>query len=385
MKFRRKITGFWYSHNNIIAKILAPLGYIYSQFLEMRIRFTMPAKDTPLVICVGNFVIGGAGKTPLTIAIAERLARTKLSYCILTRGYLGHEKGPIWVNPQSHNAIDVGDEALLLAERAPTLVSKNRRDGFYAAQKKGYQIIIMDDGFQNPTVYKHITFIAMDAGAGVGNGHVFPAGPLRMRLSAQLPMSSAIISIGDGFGGETVVQKAKRQFQIPRFKAFYEAERNLRRFAGRRVIAFCGIGRPSKFIETLEDAGVEVVEQRFFSDHHNFTEKEAEALIELAKKTGLHLLTTEKDLVRIIPNSPYLKELKEKTIAIKISLTFDDNAGFNRFLKSKLEDAVAQKKKTQPQPIAVSEPTASVSSSVSSSSLFEPVKENATHVSLSQK
>lgn len=344
MDIKRNITRFWYSHNNVIARILSPFGLIYSRISEARIQLTKSESGGPLTICVGNFVVGGAGKTPLTIAVAERIARTQLRYCILTRGYLGQLEGPLWVDTEKHTSSDVGDEALVLARRFPTLVAKRRREGYLKAKETGFDIVIMDDGFQNPTVHKDISLIAMDAGAGVGNGQVFPAGPLRMRLKVQLPMTSAIVSIGDGFGGETVVQRARRHYQIPRFKAFYEAEKNLHRFSGRRVIAFCGIGRPEKFIETLEDAGVEVSERRFFPDHHSFTEKEAESLLTLARDRGLHLLTTEKDWVRIAAGEGSLKELKERAVPIKIKLTFDDSPEFNRFLKEKLSKSLQNRK-----------------------------------------
>ena len=344
MSIVSSITQFWYTRGNILARVLSPLGFAYSFVAESRVQATKPHVGKPVVICIGNFVVGGAGKTPLALSIADRLKRTNLKICFLTRGYLGKEEGPLLVNPLSHTSKDVGDEALILSKSAPTIVSKNRRAGYEIAEKNGFDIVIMDDEFQNPTVHKDISFIAMDAGAGVGNGLVMPAGPLRMRLRAQLPNVSAIITIGDGFGGETVVQRAKRQYNIPRFRAYFEPDESLKSYIGKSVIAYCGIGRPEKFLETLEDVGIKIPRYQFYTDHYAYKDSDAETLLGLSNKLKMPLLTTEKDYVRLPNDDSPLGQLKKRSVTVPIKLIFEDNKELNQMLKMKLGEALKNKK-----------------------------------------
>jgi tetraacyldisaccharide 4'-kinase len=284
------------------------------------------------VVCVGNFVVGGAGKTPTALVLA-RLARGRgLKPGYLTRGYGGAAKGPLLVDPASHTAADVGDEALLLAAAAPTMVSPDRVAGARRLIEAGVDIIIMDDGFQNPSLAKDLSLVCIDAGAGIGNGMVTPSGPLRAPLALQLRMADALVLIGEGERSEALVRTAARAGRQV-LRATLKPAR-VREFRKEPLLAYAGIGRPAKFFESLAAAGATVKRTVPFPDHHRFSEADAAMLIARAEAEGLRLVTTEKDRVRLTGLGGRLGELREKTTVFAVTLEFENPGAVGEMLEA---------------------------------------------------
>ena len=249
------------------------------------------------MVCVGNLVAGGAGKTPVALALSAWLLEHGVPVHVVTRGYGGQLRGPVRVDPNRHDALAVGDEALLLAARAPCWVARDRAAGVRAAVAAGAGAILLDDGFQNPTVAKTLGLIVVDAGYGFGNGRVIPAGPLRENLRRGLGRADAVVLIageGDAIGAEQL----RPGLGVPVLSAVLAPLRG-ERLAGSRLLAFAGIGRPEKFFATLRALGAVLVGTRAFPDHHPFRVAELEGLRRDAERSGARLITTAKDIVRV--------------------------------------------------------------------------------------
>jgi tetraacyldisaccharide 4'-kinase len=207
--------------------------------------------------------------------------------------------GPVQVDPARHRAAEVGDEPLLLARFTPTVVSRDRAVGAEAARAAGASSIVMDDGFQSPGLHKDRSVLVVDARRGIGNGQVFPAGPLRAPPGDQLRRAQALLVVGAGTAGDSVAAAAQAH-GLPVFHGRLEPdEQALAVLKGRPVLAFAGIGDPDKFFMTLRDAGIDVRVALPFADHHRYRRAQARELIERAERDGLVLVTTEKDLARL--------------------------------------------------------------------------------------
>jgi tetraacyldisaccharide 4'-kinase len=290
--------AFWWHRTGLTAGLLAPLGAAYGAVAARRMARAGRNAGIP-VVCIGNLTLGGAGKTPTAMAVAQILDGAGRRPFVLTRGYGGSLAGPVRVDPVRHRAADVGDEPLLLARVAPTIVSRDRAAGAEAARAAGAGSIVMDDGFQNPAIVKDRSILVVDGRRGIGNGMVFPAGPLRAPLARQLHRAQALLVIGSGSAGEAVVAAARAQ-QVPVFHGGLEPDAQaLASLKGRPVLAFAGIGDPEKFFATLRDAGVDVRAQVPFPDHHRYRRSEARGLIERCEREGLTPVTTEKDWARL--------------------------------------------------------------------------------------
>lgn len=280
--------------------------------------------DIP-VICVGNPVAGGAGKTPTAIAIAGILKRSGRRPVFLSRGYGGRLAGPIEVDPARHRSADVGDEPLLLARYAPAIVSRDRLGGAALAASLG-DVIVMDDGFQNPLLTKDLSLLVVDGGSGVGNGLCVPAGPLRAPLDEQLARAQGLVLIGTGAAGERVASAAASHGLAVHRASLEPDPRAVAELRGRDVLAFAGIGRPQKFADTLRSVGCDVVQLSAFGDHHRFTASEARGLLVAAERAQLTLVTTEKDMVRLSGEADAsLGELARRSRVLPVSLVFGDD------------------------------------------------------------
>ena len=288
------------------------------------------ARSTVPVLCIGNFTLGGAGKTPLAMLIAEMLRRAGEMPAFLTRGYGGLERGPLLVQA-GHTAARVGDEALLLAEVAPTIVSADRVAGASFAVARGASIIVMDDGFQNPTLDKDCSIVVVDGETGIGNGLTFPAGPLRAPLYAQMPFASAVVVIGPGDAGTRVLDFA-RGSGCEVFRARLGVEAHAPTLRGKRVLAFAGIGRPQKFFKTLADLGAVIAASEVFADHHPFSERDAARIATRAQAEKLIPVTTTKDITRLI-GGPARDGLASMTKTVPVKLILEDEAAMHRFLQ----------------------------------------------------
>lgn len=293
--------GFWYPARRngapLAARLLAPAGYLYGLAGRLRRGFVKPERGAVPVICIGNLTAGGAGKTPVALTMAERLIAKGEKVHFLTRGYGGRELGPIRVDPLRHGAIDVGDEPLLLAAAAPAWVAANRPEGAAAAVRGGAGLIVMDDGFQNPSLVKDFSILVVDAATGLGNGRLIPAGPLRERVDGALARTNALILTGRGHAGDGIAARARAR-GIPVYNSIVRPA-VAPDFGDGPLIAFAGIGRPEKFYRTLRELGAELAETVSFPDHHMFSESDALRLLVRARELGARLVTTEKDAARL--------------------------------------------------------------------------------------
>lgn len=315
---------FWYRQPGLHAHLLWPAAWAYGAIARRRMdRAKPPAVDAP-VLCVGNLTVGGTGKTPTAIALAGVAASQRYTPGIVARGYGGRQLRPHRVDPDRDTALSVGDEALLLARAAPTVIGANRLRNAQALIDDGVDFIIMDDGFQSRSLLADHALITLDAGRGIGNGRVIPAGPLRAPLRDQMRLGDTILRIGTGEAGDCVVRAAARAGK-PVMQAHLEPV-DAPSLAGRQVLAYCGIGDPGKFYQTLQRHDCLLAATRSFGDHHMFTEADARALVGKAEAEGLELVTTEKDYVRLSHRQGPLAVLRERTHVLPIALMFENTA-----------------------------------------------------------
>jgi tetraacyldisaccharide 4'-kinase len=293
------------------------------------------------VICVGNFTVGGSGKTPLALLVARLVSDEGHEPWFLSRGYGGRATGAIRVDAAVHGSVDVGDEPLLLALRAPTIVSRDRRKGaqFIEANAPANAVIIMDDGLQNPSLAKNLTLAVVSGDRGFGNGRVIPAGPLRAPLAAQIGLADAILVTGQASqSGGALLHSLRTLTQVPLLSATTHASEDAVRLRGRRIVAYAGIANPERFFAMLDSLGAAIVGRRAFADHHAFSDSEARDLIDTARRTSADLVTTEKDLARLSGATGAAAELRNRSTALKIETVIegDDLA----ILKTKICDAI---------------------------------------------
>ena len=282
---------FWHRDDaaaKLAAAALAPLSHLYGATVRWKARHTTPYRARIAVVCIGNLTAGGTGKTPIAIAVADAIIARGKNPFFLTRGFGGRLAGPVVVD-RNHTAAEVGDEPLLLARKAATVVARDRRLGAILAVERGADVIVMDDGHQNFTLHKDLSLIVVDGEHGFGNGHILPAGPLREPVGQGLRRADAVIVAGDG----TPVLPA---FNGPVLRARV-APLDTAEWRGRRVVAFAGIGRPEKLFRSLAGLGAELVATIAFADHHPYTNEELAGL--KAQANGAPLVTTEKDYVRL--------------------------------------------------------------------------------------
>ncbi|MDF1747364.1 MAG: tetraacyldisaccharide 4'-kinase [Alphaproteobacteria bacterium] len=305
--------AFWSQPNpGILAWMLSPASLIWTGIAAYRRGITKPIKMDIPVYCIGNVTLGGAGKTPVALDIATRLIQQGANPHFLSRGYGGNAKGPLRVDPTNHNAALVGDEPLLLARIAPTWIGADRIASARKAQAAGATHLIMDDGFQNPGLFKTASLLVIDGRAGLGNGCIFPAGPLREPISAALDRADAIVILGDKTAPRLTEDLA--EFRGPILSTHIVADRPDALPIGTKCVAFAGIGRPEKFFATLRGLDLTLLLTQEFPDHHAFSPQDLEALQKQAKTLGGVLVTTEKDAMRL-PTA-----FRAQVITIPISL-----------------------------------------------------------------
>jgi tetraacyldisaccharide 4'-kinase len=290
--------AFWYRPSSWISQLLIPLAAVYGAIAGRRLQRKGIDAGIP-VLCVGNYHVGGAGKTPTVLTLVKLLRDLGETAVVLSRGYGGRLRGPVMVDVDRHTALDVGDEPLMMANTVSVAVARDRVDGIALARSRGASVIVMDDGFQNPAIAKDASLIVIDANRGIGNACVFPAGPLRAPLTPQLARTDALMVIGGGDAAEAVVDAVRARGK-PVLSAHLQPDKaSTGSLRGKRVLAFAGIGDPARFFRTLRTSGIEVVSERVFADHHPFSKSEIESLAAEAARRALTLVTTEKDLARL--------------------------------------------------------------------------------------
>ncbi len=322
--------AFWWRDGGAAARLLAPLGRAYGAVAAWRLRQPGRSAGVP-VICIGNLTVGGAGKTPTALAAAGLLRQAGKSPFVLLRGYGGRLTGPVRVDAARHRAREVGDEALLLARAGPAIVSADRVAGAALARQQGADAIVMDDGFQNPALAKDLSIVVVDGRRGIGNGEVFPAGPLRAPLGPQLDRAQALLVIGPRDGAKRVVGPARdRGLPVLHGRLVPDPDA-VSSLTPHRVLAFAGIADPDKFFRTLADAGIEVAVRRAFPDHHRFGRGQAAELAAQAERDGLVLVTTEKDLARMTGDDE-LAALAARTRVLPVRLAVEEETAFRDLL-----------------------------------------------------
>jgi tetraacyldisaccharide 4'-kinase len=330
--------AFWHRPPSWKVHLLRPLASLYGAIAASRLRRKGIEARIP-VLCVGNYHGGGAGKTPTVLALTRILRDLGETPVVLSRGYGGRLHGPVMVQPARHGAADVGDEPLMLASHVPVAVARDRGDGVALATSQGASVILMDDGFQNPAIAKDASLIVIDSDRGIGNGYVIPAGPLRAPLAPQLDRTDALIVVGRGMAARTIAEKIAAQPNKPVLSAHLEPDPAcVARLAGQRVLAFAGIGDPARFFRTLRAAGIDVVREQSFPDHHAFSQGDIDALITDGKRDGLILVTTEKDLARL-RHQGELPAWADPIVAFVVTLEFDDSASLRKFLSDRIFQA----------------------------------------------
>ncbi|HEY5206247.1 MAG TPA: tetraacyldisaccharide 4'-kinase [Roseiarcus sp.] len=326
-----KAPRFWAKPRpTLLARLLQPTGWAYGRATAQRMRGSSERAGAP-TICVGNFTVGGAGKTPTALALARMLISDGRHVAFLSRGYGGAERAdPLLVDASAHSAAMVGDEPLLLAKLAQCWVGTDRVRSARSAVEAGANVLILDDGLQNPGLIKDLSFAVVDGESGFGNGLCVPAGPLRAPVSAQLPFVQALIVLGgDDSAASRIATLAPGK---PVMRASLEPDALAAApLIGREVFAFAGIARPEKFYATLRRVGAQIVATREFADHHAYTQREVEALIEESRGRGALLATTEKDAARLSARQA------RAVVTLPVTLRFEEPASVRRILRQAVE------------------------------------------------
>ena len=319
-----KTPEFWYESPSVMSKILSPISCIYLMGSKIKQKFSTPKKVDLLVISVGNLVAGGAGKTPIAMAISSLFSDKEVAF--LTRGYGGTVIGPTLVDRSKDKAEKVGDEALLLAKHAPTWVSKDRYAGAIAAYKNGINIIIMDDGHQNHSLIKDISIVVVDGYHGFGNEKIIPSGPLRENIKSGLDKADAVVLIGED------KNKISEFFRpnCPLINARLVPTEDSEALKKNRVIALAGIGYPNKFFNTLKEMGCNIVDEYAFGDHHRYKISEIRKIHDKALELDAILVTTEKDWLRL-PD-----EVKTLVKKVPVKIEWHDEKQIKKFLKLRI-------------------------------------------------
>jgi tetraacyldisaccharide 4'-kinase len=321
---RRSQPEFW-ERGGPLPTLLAPLGWAYGAVGRLRRAAATPWRAPVPVLCVGNLVVGGAGKTPVAMDLAERLLSRGERPHLLSRGYGGTLVGPIQADPARHGDREVGDEALLLARVAPTWIARDRAAGAKAAISAGATVLVLDDGFQNASLVQDLKLLVIDGLYRFGNGHVLPAGPLREPAASGLARADAVVIMGEG---ESRIEGLAGR--LPVLRAHLVLRTGAPALRGARIVAFAGIGRPQKFFAFLDGLGASVLARHAFADHQPYGAGDLEPILAEAARIGSRVLTTEKDWVRIA------REFQGRIAPVPVTVRWDDTAMLESLVDKRL-------------------------------------------------
>jgi tetraacyldisaccharide 4'-kinase len=317
-----KTPKFWLK-KNLISCALLPFSFLYFCGFCLVKFFTKTYKISKPVICVGNLIAGGSGKTPTAIAIGKILNEMSADFAFLSRGYMSDGSSFLLLkNDDSNKAAQVGDEPILLTETAPTFVAKNRLFGAkQIEQMSKFKMLVLDDGMQNDSLHRDFTILVIDGKIGFGNNFLIPAGPMRETLNMGLKKADLVVLIGES--SEKLTQKLSGK-KIAKAKII---PTNLANFRGKKLIAFCGLAYPQKFFSLLENEGLEVCQKISFSDHYLYQKSDLENLCKASESKNAALITTKKDWVK------FSSEFQEKISYLEIDLEFENK----ELIKSELK------------------------------------------------
>jgi len=315
---------FWWKKGGLQAWLLAPASWIYGAIAGRNMRKARRLEMPVPVICVGNFTIGGAGKTPTVITLAQAAKARGLKVGVLSRGYGGSMDRTVVVDPAHHRAKDVGDEPLLIARHALTVISRKRVEGAKLLISEGCDLIIMDDGFQSAKLHFDYALMVVDTMRGIGNGYIVPAGPVRAPTRLQLKFATALLKVGSGNAADPFIRIAGRSGK-PVFEATIRPV-DAPDIQGKNVLAFAGIADPEKFFRTVESVGGVIAVKRPFGDHQHLTDDEIDDILTTAEREKLEIVTTAKDAVRLAGHHGRAADLLAKAKVIEVEMAFDSPA-----------------------------------------------------------
>lgn len=301
--------------------LLTPAAMLYAEVTRRRIAKADPTRLSIPVICIGNLSAGGSGKSPVAVAIRDRLSAAFPAKRIatLSRGYGGSEKGPLQVDFTSHSAASVGDEALMFSKTGEAWIGADRALAGQAIEADGVDLIIMDDGHQNPGLHKDLSLVVVDGHAVFGNGKVIPKGPLREPVEEGLARADGIILMGAASRPEEL-----DAVRLPILNAaLVPATSKL----DSEFVAFAGIGRPEKFFDTLTACGASLADAVPFPDHHAYSARDLRYLHDLSRERNAPLITTEKDLARLSPDA------RDGILTLPVTAEFENWAELDHLLK----------------------------------------------------
>lgn len=336
---------FWWEKPGWQAMALQPAAFVYGRAAGWMMDRARPAAVPLPVLCIGNFTVGGSGKTPAAIAMAQAAIAAGHRPGFLSRGHGGASAHPHLVDRAHDSARHVGDEPLLLAAHAPVAVTPDRKAGAALLKEQGCDFLILDDGFQSRRIRFDYSLLVVDSRRGLGNGHVIPAGPVRAPIVTQLRHADALLVMGDGDAAAHVVRLAARAAR-PVFHAHVEPAEPVR-FAGRRFVAFAGIGEPEKFYDTLEACAGYIAATRNFPDHHLYSDDDLRELQALAASNGARLITTAKDAARLSGGSGLARSVLDDLEVLDVRTVFDSEGASARIVRQTMEAFRARRAKGQ--------------------------------------
>ena len=322
-----KTPKFWSNKNSIVSILLIPLSFLWQLAsilnTKKKHKFLIP------IIKIGNVVAGGAGKTPTVISLTQKLINSSIKVHIILKGYKSTAKNSIQVNTTIHTYKEVGDEALICAKFAPTWVGKNRAISIKGAIDAGAELVILDDGLQDPSIIANLNILVFNGYQGIGNGRIIPSGPMRENLSQAINRSHLAIIIDQDIRNI----KALIDGKIPVLNANIKIEdKYFNNFKNKKVIAFCGIGYPEKFYKTLENIGCQITYTKSFPDHYVYSRKDIQNLLKKSQELNSLLITTEKDHIKI------MEDYKNRIYFFPISIEFNDYKTLDNFLLSVIKN-----------------------------------------------